>query len=46
MMDPLNLSNNTGGKETDTERLKMMFKVVGYALEARIKEVRVDGVIS
>lgn len=46
MMDPLNRGNNTGGKDTDTERLRTMFKVVGYAFEGRLKEMKVDGLMS
>lgn len=32
MMDPLNPSNNTGGKDTDTEKLMTMFRSVLYGI--------------
>ena len=31
-MDPINMENNTGGRETDADKLILMFKSAQYAI--------------
>ena len=36
LIDPLNHSNNVGGRHTDTEKLKEMFKIIDYGLRLKM----------
>lgn len=45
MMDPLNMGNNTGGRDTNTEALLAMFKALGHCLATRVKELRAHRVL-
>lgn len=35
-MDPLNTKNNMGGKNTNVDRLKNMFRTIYYGLHTKI----------
>lgn len=42
MLDPLNPTNNTGGKSTDCERLQNMFKTINYIIGLRLTEEKAN----
>ena len=38
LIDPINHTNNAGGKNTDTQAVRNMFKVLDYGLRLKTQE--------
>jgi hypothetical protein len=45
LIDPLNMGNNMGGKETKIESLQAMFKSINYALNMKVNSSVIDYVL-